>query len=430
MYHIIGIMTGNSLDAADAVLTCFDGDKITDIAGYTLPYPAELRADFLTLRAYLSADMDMDTFIKTPLFLKTHEAYIRLIAQAVSALLQKTGFKAADITAIGFHGQTVDFCGPSVAGHAKIRPYNTQVGSGQKLADLTGIPVIYDFRSDDVMAGGEGAPLAPTHNKNLAKAYHIKHAVFFNAGNTSNLALVHQDEVIGWDAGPFNELVDKMVRLHKNESCDFDGRYGLKGTVQPDLLRRLFLSAAVTGSGDNYLLLPPPKASDPKWYRFLDELKNPADFENKLRTVEYFSAYVAVHTLKYVPPEMKIPTNFILFGGGWYNPVCKEAFENLLIGEGFILPEHTADFAQIRQRLHGAPKIWISRMGQYMEARIFADLARFYLENKPWMSSLSDTRTPVRLGRMRYPHAGPIDDYISRASKGWQDKLPRNKGIK
>lgn len=424
MYHIIGIMTGNSLDAADVVLTRFDAEKITDVCGYTLPYPPELRADFLTLRAYLSADMDMDTFLKTPLFLKTHDTYIRLVARAVQALLHQSGMDPAGITAIGFHGQTVDFCGPSVAAASGIKPYNTQVGSGQMLADLTGIPVIYDFRSDDVMAGGEGAPLAPTHNKNLAKAYGIEHAVFFNAGNTSNLAVVDKENVIGWDAGPFNELIDKIVRLHKNEPCDFDGKYGLKGTVNPDLLRRLFLSAAVTGNGENYLTLIPPKASDPKWYRFLDELKDPADFENKIRTVEYFSAYVAAHTLTYIPDDIQMPANFILFGGGWHNPVCKEAFEHLLSGKGIILPEHAADFERIYRRLNGAPKVWISKMGQYMEARIFADLARFYLENKPWITTVSGAHQSVRLGRLRRPHEGAIDDMTSRASKGWQDRAP------
>ena len=175
---LIGIMTGNSLDAVDVVLTRFSDKTIEDIADYSLPYPEDLRADFLTLKAYLSTDMDMDTFVQTPLFLKTHDIYIHLVAKAVNELIKKSGIQKSDIDAIGFHGQTVDFCSASVAQNTHIKPYNTQMGSGQMLANLTGLPVIYDFRSDDVMTGGEGAPLAPTHNLNLARTFNIDSAIF------------------------------------------------------------------------------------------------------------------------------------------------------------------------------------------------------------------------------------------------------------
>ena len=419
MYQTIGIMTGNSLDAVDAVLSVFDGNKITDITSISIPYPDQLRNDILTLKAYLSTDMDMQTFIKTPLFEYTHTAYIQLVAQAVFELISQTDIPKEQIDAIGFHGQTIDFCSPSMAKSVNIPPYNTQMGSGQLLADLTGLPVVYDFRSDDIMTGGEGAPLAPTHNLNLAKAYGIDSAIFYNAGNTSNLAIVSQNSVIGWDAGPFNELADKMVRMHKNQACDLDGQYGLKGTVDMDLLRKLFNHSATTASGDNYLTMPPPKASDPKWYRFLDELKDPTNFENKLRTVEYFAAYTAVYTLKFVPSQ--IPANFILFGGGWNNPICRTAFEDLLSNRSPILPEHQVDFFHIWEHLEQAPRIWISDMGKYMEARIFADLARYYLENRAWFDGVTGHQS-VRLGRIRYPNSGPIDDVVSRSTKGWQDK--------
>lgn len=417
----IGIMTGNSLDAVDVVLTCFEQDKITDVCAYSHPYSAQLRANFLTLKAYLSSDMDMKTFCKTPLFLQTHDAYIQLVAQTVHTLIKNSGVQKSDITAIGFHGQTVDYCGPSVARKAGIKPYNTQIGSGQMLSNLTGLPVIYDFRSDDVMVGGNGAPLAPTHNLNLAKAYNIQSAIFFNAGNTSNLSIVTDNQVLGWDAGPFNELTDKMVQIHKNEPFDENGKYGLTGTLDIDLLEKLFDYSATTGNGENYLTTPPPKASDPRWYRFIDELKDPTDFENKLHTVQYFASYAAAYTLKFVPTTIQMPTNFILFGGGWNNPVCKTTFENLLTGKGFILKQHLSDFKNILSRFTSTPQIWISNMGKYMEARIFADLARYYLQNRSWFDGISG-HTPVRLGRLCHPHRAPINDMISRSAKGWQDE--------
>ena len=418
----IGIMTGNSLDAVDTVLTRFEQNNITDICAYSHPYPPQLRADFLTLKAYLSAGMDMKTFCETPLFLQTHDTYIHLVAQTVQTLIQNSGISKSDISAIGFHGQTVDYCGPSVAQKSGIKPYNTQMGSGQMLADLTGLPVIYDFRSDDVIAGGNGAPLAPTHNLNLAKSLNISSAIFFNAGNTSNLAIVTDNQVLGWDAGPFNELTDKMVQMHKNEAFDKNGKYGLSGHLLPDLLEKLFEYSATTGSGENYLTMPPPKASDPRWYRFLDELKDPTDFENKLHTVQYFAAYVAAHTLKFVPKTIQMPNNFILFGGGWNNPISKTTFEDILTRKGFILKQHESDFEEILSRFTSTPQIWISNMGKYMEARIFADLARYYLENRPWFENVSG-HTPIRLGRMRHPNEDAINDYISRSAKGWQERI-------
>lgn len=421
MHTLIGIMTGNSLDAVDTVLSVFEGNKITDMCAYSTPYPASLRADFLTLKAYLSSGMDTETFIQTPLFKKTHDTYIKLVADTVLKLIKTASVKKSDIDAIGFHGQTVDYCGPSVAQKSGIKPYNTQMGSGQMLANLTGLPVIYDFRSDDVMAGGNGAPLAPTHNLNLARAFQIESAIFFNAGNTSNLSIVADNQVLGWDAGPFNELTDKMVQMHKNEPFDENGKYGMQGIVDMDLLARLFDLSATTGSGENYLTLPPPKASDPRWYRFLDELKDPTDFEHKLRTVEYFSAYVAAYTLKFVPKDIQMPTNFILFGGGWNNPICKTAFEDLLSGKSPVLPYHQNDFNDILSRFETTPKVWISNMGKYMEARIFADLARYYLENKVWFEHTVGHR-PVRLGQLRKPFEGRVDDVVSRSAKGWQEK--------
>ena len=117
-----------------------------------------------------------------------------------------------------------------------------------------------------------------------------------------------------------------------------------------------------------------------------------------------------------------MPTNFILFGGGWNNPVSKATFETILSGNGFILPHHTADFDSILSRFTSTPQIWISNMGKYMEARIFADLARYYLENRAWFEGTSG-HTPVRLGRIRHPFEAPINDLVSRSAKGWQDNL-------
>lgn len=426
-YKIIGVNTGNSLDAVDAVLTEFTDDKIIDLADYSLPYPRHLREDFLEIRTKTGrADeytkISMEELAAWPLFQKAHETYIQLVAQTIQALLNKANVAAKEITAIGFHGQTLDHYPPSVAQNDS-NVFTLQIGSGQTLADLTGIPVIYDFRSDDIMNGGEAAPLAPTHNKNIARGLGLKEAIFYNAGNTGNVAIISDETVIGWDAGPFNDFADKMVFTHTNgdECYDIDAKYGRRGHVDEKLLKILFDSSALTAQGENYLLLPPPKSSDPSWYKLPEELSGDLDFETKIRTVEYFAAYVAVYTLKFVPTNLKMPTHFVLFGGGWNNPVCRQAFEDLLTGKGIVLPEHKDIFKSIIKRFDNQPHFEMIHLSQFMEARLFADLARYFLEKKNWFDKgLTKNHMPHILGVRRNPHQGQINDKINRASKGWQ----------
>lgn len=433
IYKIIGVNTGNSLDAVDAVLTEFAGDKITDLGDYSLPYPRQLREDFLEIRqktgrANGHEKISMEDLSKWPLFLQAHETYIQLVAQAIKNLLNKANVKAEDITAIGFHGQTLDHYPPSVA-QSDPNVFTLQIGSGQTLADLTQIPVIYDFRSDDIMNGGEAAPLAPTHNKNIALGLGLKDAIFYNAGNTGNVAVISGDTVVGWDAGPFNDFADKMVFSHtKGDECyDEDAKYGLRGHVDEKLLKVLFDSSALTAQGENYLDITPPKSSDPSWYKLPDELSGDLDFETKIRTVEYFAAYVAVYTLKFVPADLKMPTHFVLFGGGWNNPVCRQAFEDLLTGKGIVLPEHQEVFDAILKRFDRQPHFEMIHLSKFMEARLFADLARYFLEKRNWFSKpLKPGHKPAVLGVCRTPHQGVSDDRINRTSKGWQMRKAEN----
>ena len=427
MKRIIGIMTGNSLDAVDVVLTEFsDQDEIHDIAGLSVPYPISLRNALLTLRCLVNEDdIDMDTLQSLPLFLETHDSYLHVVSQAVLKLLSDHQISPSSIDAIGFHGQTLDHCGPSLCPEKNDFPYTLQMGSGQKLADLTGIPVIYDFRSDEIISGGEGAPLVPPHNKHIAEGLGLKSAVFYNAGNTSNLAIVTEKTLLGWDAGPFNEFTDKLIRRNTSDPYDENGKYGSKGKLKPELLRELFEKSARTPGGHNFYLVKPPRSGDPRWYQFekIAAFQNPVDFNDVVYTSEYFAAYTAVFTLQFVPKSIELPNHFILFGGGWHNPVCFNEFKKLLSGDGYVLPQHKSIFKQICTRFKEKPAVYISDLGKYMEARLFADLARYYLEKKTWTTyELTGCKTPVVLGTMRRPFQGLIDDRISRAAKGWQKK--------
>lgn len=424
-YRIIGIMTGNSMDAVDLVLTDFDGDRMTDVCATSEPYSDDMRQKVARLRDMVTKEkMPMAAFEKSPEFSAFHDEYISGIAKAVQNMCRQNNIDPATIDAIGFHGKTLDHFPLSLAVQKNAHPYTLQVGSGQMLADLTGIPVVYDFRSALVMNNYEGAPLAPPHNAHVALIE--GDGIYYNAGNSSNLAvIVNHKAVAGWDAGPFNDFTDNLIRRHTDKAYDKDGLYALKGTLMPALLKDLFDNSATTDAGDNFYNLPAPKSGDPAFYHFdrISAFLNPGTHLNDVvHTSAYFSAYVAVHSLKYLPDKTVVPHHFILFGGGWHHPVALQTFKDLLQGKGFVLPEHQAAFEQIQNRFQKAD-IRYSTLGTYMEARLFADLARYHLEGKTWeLPELVRDKKELVLGVMRRPHQSPVNDRINLAAKGWQFK--------
>lgn len=432
-YRCIGVMTGNSLDAVDVVITEFTDRTISDIGGVSLPIPQEMAQRFRNLKQALKDNGgDIEALISSPALALNRliDDYTALVATAVKQALNDSGFSSSNIDAIGFHGQTCAHLPPSVARSTNPQEiYTLQVGDGQMLADLTSIPVVFDFRSDDLMNGGEGAPLAPLHNRHLAQnlqTQKIFPVVFCNGGNTGNLALISQDSdgreiVCGFDTGPFNHFIDFLARTERQQACDFNGRFGQDGHIDFGLLRRLFDTAVQTRNGDNYLLQPPPKSSDPSWYQIIPELQSSSlPFADRIRTAEFFSAYIFVYSLRYLPAEVLKPHHFLVFGGGWHNPLVMNDFTNLLHGQASVLPEHQEIFAALTDTT--AQIAWSDTYGisgKYMEARIFADMAKCFLNLEPFtLPTTTGCRTPTVCGVIAYP-SGNNKLRWSRAAKGW-----------
>jgi anhydro-N-acetylmuramic acid kinase len=465
----IGVMTGNSLDAADAVLTSFGpGDSIRDRALFRLPTPPALFRALKELREFVNGRRgDMDEVAGSfPDFDGVISAYMTFVASAVDGLLAQARLSPGAIDLIGFHGQTCAHLPPSVAGGAE-KPYTVQVGDGQELANRTGITTVYDFRSDDLMAGGEGAPLAPMHNRHLAETLRATGAVpiaFLNGGNTSNIAHITYDadgdlKVAGWDAGPFNHFPDLLMRAEYGRECDSDGKIGMTGRIDAGLLRSLFDTSVITLDGKNFLLATPPKSSDPQWYRLISALGDGRiPLADRVRTVEYFSAYVLYHSLGHTAASLQLPARFAVFGGGWKNPVIFDHFAALIekdFSDTPILPEHREWLAGIHARIHksGTPSLtWSNHYGfdgQAMEARIFADMACCRVLGIPFtIPETTGAAIPTICGIIRYPHGAPanatanvrrllqrrrsetltldqpavFDGRWGRAAQGWQDK--------
>lgn len=417
VYRIIGNMTGNSMDAIDLVLTEFDGDKMTDICSFSCPYARKMQEDMEKLRTAVK-NKSKSEIAALPEFKRVHDEYIKGVADCINQMCAQNNIDKNTIDAIGFHGKTLDHNPPSKAHEEGTQAYTLQIGSGKMLADLTQIKVVYDFRSAPLMAGFDGAPLVPPHNAHIAATE--GDGCYYNGGNTSNFAwIVNGKAQISADAGPFNEYIDNFIRDNTADSFDVDGKYGKKGKLDTELLQKFFDICR------EYYERSLPKSGDPQFYHkdkifaAIESVKLP--LADAVHTLEYFAAYIAFQALTLTPSNITLPPHFVLFGGGWKNPIVYKSFADLLQGKGFVLPEHQKSFKAFRVRFATEPTIKYSAFGEMMEARLFADLARYKLENKAWeIPEIVKSGKKVVCGVVAEPQKQPriYDDMINLAAKG------------
>jgi len=221
--YYIGIMSGTSLDGVDAVLAASSGTRVRVREKVHLPYPSRLRARLLALH-----DAGPDELHRSALLANELSA---LYASAVRRLLTRARVSARAVTAIGCHGQTVR--------HRPLAGYSLQLVNGARLAERTGITAVCDFRSRDIAAGGEGAPLAPAvHRALFADARRSR--VIVNVGGIANITwLPVRGAVTGFDCGPGNCLLDAWIRLKRRKYYDAGGTWAASGRVVPSLLKKL-----------------------------------------------------------------------------------------------------------------------------------------------------------------------------------------------
>lgn len=224
IYTAIGLMSGTSLDGIDAALIRTDGiDEAAPVDFISIPYDEELRGK---LRACLGREEDFDGAV-----VRAETDMTRVHAAAVDWLLSKAGLAPKDIDLIGFHGQTIF--------HAPERHLTWQIGNGAMLARLTGIDVVNDFRSADVISGGEGAPFLPLYHRARAAASGLDRPVaILNIGGVGNMTYLGAgvDDILAFDTGPGNALLDDWVQKHFDRSCDENGLMARQGQVRQDVL--------------------------------------------------------------------------------------------------------------------------------------------------------------------------------------------------
>lgn len=235
-------MSGTSLDGVDGVLARFapHGDAIeTTLASAYVPFPEHLRADLMALQAAGHNEIEREA--------RAANALAVHYADCVQQLLLQGQVDAADIGLVGVHGQTIR--------HRPELGFTRQTNNPALLAELCGIDVVADFRSRDIAAGGQGAPLVPAFHRAIF-GHEMQHRVVVNIGGISNISILPAgagQATTGFDTGPGNVLMDAWIKHHQGRNYDANGDWGASGQVHAGLLAQLH--------DENFFRLAPPKSS-------------------------------------------------------------------------------------------------------------------------------------------------------------------------
>ena len=362
MALFVGLMSGTSLDGADAALVEFSkGVAPRTLAFATVPFGSELRDRLLKLSAPGDDHLDLAGAVS----LELAEIY----ARAVEGVLAGGGVTAVDVTAIGCHGQTVR--------HRPELGFTIQLNDPARLAELTRIDVVADFRRRDMAAGGQGAPLAPAFHEAVFRHPTISRAIV-NIGGISNVTWMPASQpTVGFDCGPGNVLLDGWARRHLGTAYDENGAWAARGKTDPRLLGD-FLS-------EPYLETAPPKSTGRELFRLdwldgrLSGKHDPADVQS---TLADFTASAIVDAIDRFCAKTD---EIFLAGGGARNPTLVD---------------------RIRARAGGRPVAPTDVLGVptgHVESMAFAWLAMKCVHREPVdLTAVTGAREPRVLGAI-YP---------------------------
>jgi anhydro-N-acetylmuramic acid kinase len=357
---VIGLMSGTSLDGIDAAMLETDGEGLIRRGpGLTLPYDAATRA---LLRGAIDAALGVAEGAPIPQSIREAETVLtEQHARAVQALMARTG--PADL--IGFHGQTIL--------HRPERRWTWQIGDGALLARLTGVDVINDFRSADVKAGGQGAPLIPLYHAALARAAGLAQPLaLVNIGGVGNVTYISGDTVLAFDTGPGNAPIDDWMHRHTARPVDEDGALARSGRIDNAALETMLANP--------FFARKPPKSLDRMDFGAgAVEGLSPAD---GVATLTAFTAASIARAREFFPEPV---STWVVTGGGRHN--------RFLMG-------------QLRARVN-APVLATEDVGwdgDAMEAEGFAYLAMRARKGLPLsLPTTTGVPQPVTGGRLHRP---------------------------
>lgn len=310
----IGLMSGTSMDGIDAALVDFAKTQPELVSTHSHQWPEHIQQALIAARDIPDEQLSsLDT-----LDLQTAEIF----ADACFQLLKGSPYQAQDIIAIGNHGQTIRHR-PDIE-----QPFSLQIGNAQRLAAITGIDIISDFRTADIEARGQGAPLAPAFHQAIFQN-DLLNRVIVNIGGISNITVLprndnpseHAPSVIGFDCGPGNTLMDAWITQHKQQSYDADGALAASGKTNARLLANLLM--------DDYFQLTPPKSTGFEYFnlawlnKHIESDMECADVQSTLCDLTATSIIRAIN--QYAPDTDEI----YICGGGVHNKELMSQLQKL-----------------------------------------------------------------------------------------------------
>ncbi len=312
----IGLMSGTSLDGIDAALIETDGEAfVRPIAFRGEPYSDAARAQ---LAEATRMALTFDKPRASPPVVAAGELITRAHVFAVHKLLADAGVAAAEVDVIGFHGQTI--------AHRPDRRWTWQIGDGAAVARATGITTVSDFRSADVAAGGQGAPLLPVYHAALAAGLEGPVAVL-NLGGVGNITFIpggrdmhdsremsperaqmtDRDGLVAFDTGPANGLIDSWVEAETGARYDAGGALAASGRVDETVLTAML--------DHPFFDAPPPKSLDRN--DFTIQPARGLSAADGAATLTAFTAATVAEALRHLPAR---PVRLLVAGGGRHNP--------------------------------------------------------------------------------------------------------------
>jgi len=307
----VGIMSGTSLDGIDIALSRFNPEQqqAECLDALCLAIPTDLKEQLLSL-----CSSGADEIIRAG---TAGNAWANLAAEGVARLLQRNQLNASDISAIGSHGQTVR--------HHPELGFSLQIGAPALLAERTGINVISDFRSRDLAAGGEGAPLVPAfHSWLLSDPEQTR--TLINIGGFANLTIMRPGQSpAGFDSGPGNALMDYWIQQHKGLAFDESGNWAREGKVIQELFRTLI--------ADPYFSRIGPKSTGREYFNpaWLSALL--ATLPNSVQAVDVQATLLALTAHSIADSVMRAANDsaaVYICGGGARNSLLLEQLQHLL----------------------------------------------------------------------------------------------------
>jgi anhydro-N-acetylmuramic acid kinase len=322
----IGLMSGTSMDGVDSSIIETDGQKILDFKqNHFKEYPGWLK---LKIRKLIS-DIQSDNFPKINKlediskldfeilsYIKEVEKDItKLHVQTVEELIISANLRPKEVDVIGFHGHTID--------HRPQDKFTWQIGDGDYLAKQSKIKVVANFRENDIKLGGQGAPLLPLYHKAVINEKYYP-ACVLNIGGVSNITYIDENNLIAFDTGPGNALIDDIIFEATGKHFDEEGKVAKTGSVNNEFLNFL--------CGNLYFSKKPPKSLDRNQFalqvkKLLNNKFSSESFANKVASLSEFTVQAVLKSVEHLPQK---PKNWFVCGGGVHNKYFMERFKSLL----------------------------------------------------------------------------------------------------